>query len=124
MVGRTTVQFAPFALLAFAAPLIFMSPALASLHPARDLVVTGKLKNLDYQLVGSPDDLLGQGWITADLRVKRTLEGSAPSRVLRIRYFAHTYLREDRQFKFHLRRREDGTYLVCMPAGSIGVQCN
>ncbi len=90
----------------------------------RDLMVVGRLKNLDYELVTSEDDLLGQGWITADLRVLRTLDGIAPSRVLRVRYFAHNYLREDKRFKFHLRRRDDGSYLICMPAGSVGVQCN
>lgn len=99
-------------------------PASTPVEQGRDLTVAGRLKNLHYELVTSEDDLLGQGWITADLRVVRTLDGIAPSRVLRVRYFAHNYLREDKRFRFLLRRQEDGSYLICMPAGSIGVQCN
>jgi hypothetical protein len=30
-------------------------------QPTRDLVVIGRLKNLDYELISDPDDLLGHG---------------------------------------------------------------
>lgn len=95
-----------------------------SFDPARDLIVIGKLANQDYQSVGISDDLIGHGWITADLRVRQALQGKPQSQVLRIKYFAHTYVREDKCVKVHLRLTADGSYSVCMPAGSTGVQCN
>ena len=95
-----------------------------SFDSSRDLIVIGKLANQDYQRVDIADDLIGHGWITADLRVTRTLRGKPPSQVLKIQYFAHTYLSEDQRVKLHLRRKEDNSYSVCAPAGSNGLQCN
>ncbi|GAA0448519.1 hypothetical protein GCM10009095_15280 [Sphingomonas molluscorum] len=44
--------------------------------------------------------------------------------VLTVKYFAHTYMREDREFRFHLRPTEDGTYVVCAQLPGDGVRCN
>src|SRR6186997_401489 len=63
-----------------------------------DLVVIGRFKNLDYEHVEIEDDILGHGWITARVRVRRVLSGRAEGRLVPVRYFAHTYFRGDRDF--------------------------
>ena len=105
-------------------PIATTGIALASFDSTRDLVVIGKLVNQNYQSVDSPDDLIGHGWITANLRVTKALQGKPQSKVLKIQYFAHTYFSEDQSVKLHLRRQEDNSYSVCVPAGSTGVRCN
>jgi hypothetical protein len=44
--------------------------------------------------------------------------------VLTVKYFAHTYMREDRSFRFHLRPMNGGTYVVCAEVPGDGVRCN
>lgn len=105
-------------------PIVMSAAAPKSFDPARDLIVIGKLTNQDYQGAEIADDLLGHGWITADLRISQVLRGKSRDRVLKIKYFAHTYLREDRSVKVHLRRAGDGAYLVCKPPGGTGLNCN
>ena len=105
-------------------PIAMSATAPTSFDPSRDLIVIGKLTNQNYESVEIPDDLIGHGWITADLRVKQALQGQPKNRILKIQYFAHTYLREDKSVKVHLRRTGKGSYLVCNPPGSSGVQCN
>ena len=91
-----------------------------------DLVVRGRLNNQSYEHVDVPDDILGHGWITARLHVRRVLKGRLlhSRTVLTVKYFAHTYMREDREFRFHLRPTEDGTYVVCAQLPGDGVRCN
>jgi hypothetical protein len=105
-------------------PIAMSATAPKSFDPARDLIVIGKLTNQDYQGAEIADDLLGHGWITADLRIKQVLRGKSQDRILKIKYFAHTYLREDRSVKVHLRRAGDGSYLVCKPPGGTGLNCS
>ncbi|HEV2594041.1 MAG TPA: hypothetical protein VGU01_02430 [Sphingomicrobium sp.] len=69
----------------------------------RDLVVVGRLKNLTFEPLGSGDDLIGRGSISATLRVRRIVRGGPVPRVLRIRYLAHTYMREDQDFMLVLK---------------------
>lgn len=121
---RANFKVLLFSLLWFAVPFLIASPAMASLSQDRDVTVVGKLKNTGSQPIDDPDDLIGHGWMTADIRVKRILQGRIARRILRIKYFAHTYLSEDKSFKFHLRLQEDGTYLVCAPSGSEGLRCD
>ena len=92
-------------------------------HPVTDLIVVGRLKNVDYALVDDPDDLLGHGWITAELRVERVVHGTAPSRSLTVRYFAHTYRGEGVPMRYRLRPEADGTYIVCAKPGDVGAVC-
>jgi hypothetical protein len=81
-------------------------------YGCNDLVVVGRLEKQDYQHVEIEDDLLGHGWITADLRVDDVVFGARRVRNLPVKYFAHTYMREDRDFVFVLRPAEDGRHLV------------
>jgi hypothetical protein len=77
-----------------------------------DIVVIGRLKNGDYERVEIEGDLIGHGWISAELTVRKTLRGKPPRSVLPVGYFAHTYMRDDRDFMFVLREAEDGTYSI------------
>lgn len=92
-------------------------------HPTRDLVVIGRLKNLDYELVSDPDDLIGHGWIKAEIRIERVLRGRAPSRVIAVRYFAHTYRGEGGLVRYRLRAAKNGTYVICAKQGDLGARC-
>ena len=91
--------------------------------PARDLVAIGRLRNLDYELVNDPDDLLGHGWITAEFRIERIVRGTAPARNVIVRYFGHTYRGEDVPTRLRLRVNADGTYTVCAVPGGVRALC-
>jgi hypothetical protein len=81
-------------------------------YGCNDLVVVGRLGEQDYQHVDIEDDILGHGWVTADVKINDILFGTAKSGRLPVRYFAHTYMREDRDFVLVLRPAEHGRYLV------------
>lgn len=85
--------------------------------------VIGTLKNLDYQGINDPDDMLGHGWITARLRVERVLRGKKLPETITVRYLAHTYLQETASARLKLLRDRDGGYFLCASAGTTGVQC-
>jgi hypothetical protein len=87
------------------------APALAEdLVPygCSDVVVLGRLENLDYAHQDIPDDLLGHGWMTARVHVRRVVKGEERRRVVPLRYFGHTYLRHDRTFLLVMSREKDG----------------
>ncbi|MDB5695257.1 MAG: hypothetical protein JWN21_800 [Sphingomonas bacterium] len=88
----------------------------------RDLIVLGRIKTLSYEATNDPDDILGHGWITAELHVRKVISGKPPSRSLIVRYFAHSTFRDDRTFRLRLRRIESGQYLICSEGG-IGARC-
>lgn len=72
-----------------------------------DLVVIGRFENLDYEpTVEIEGDLIGHGWFTARVRVRRVVAGRAEGRVVAVRYFAHTYYRDDREFVLVINRAE------------------
>jgi hypothetical protein len=96
----------------------------ASPASSEDLVVIGRLKNLNYEHIEDEDDWLGHGWITAELSVKRVVRGKEKRRLLRVRYLAHTYLREDKSFRFRLKRAESVDYLICAKPGHSGLRCD
>jgi hypothetical protein len=89
-----------------------------------DVIAVGWLSNQDS---GSgepdPDDLLGHGWFTADLQISRTESGALPSRVIRVRYYGHTFLSEGSKFRFHLRPSRTGDYFICKPPAGSGYRC-
>ena len=87
-----------------------------------DAIVVGTIKNLDYQIANIPDDLLGHGWITARLHVVRVERGRVPSRDLKVKYFAHTYLYEGRVTRVHIRPNGKDIYLICSDGGE-GAAC-
>lgn len=85
--------------------------------------VIGRFENLDYQSTNDPEDLLGHGWMTARLHIVRIVRGPKLLRVVDVRYFGHTFYREDRPMRLKLKRGESGGYLVCGPRGGSGVLC-
>ncbi|WP_294040444.1 hypothetical protein [Sphingomonas sp.] len=89
---------------------------------AGDAIVLGTVKNLDYRAANMPDDILGHGWITADLHITKVERGTVPTSDLKVRYFAHTYRYGDRILRFHIRPSGDGIYSVCAKRGE-GVRC-
>ena len=99
------------------------SSAIARPHPAPDLEAVGRLRNLKYDHIDDPQDILGHGWITAEFRITRVLRGRAPSRHILIRYLAHTYRREDLPIRLRLRTNINGTYTVCAERGGDGLIC-
>lgn len=92
--------------------------------PSNDVIAIGKLENLESESGQfDPDDLLGHGWFSANLHVSRVEAGKLPTRVIRVRYFGHTWLREDTEFRFRLRPTESGSYTICKRPGSAGYNC-
>ena len=82
-----------------------------------DLDVVGRLVKQAYQHVEIENDILGHGWVTADVKVDYVVYGPMTVNRLRVRklpvrYFAHTYMRQDRDFVFVLRPAENGRHLV------------
>lgn len=59
-------------------------------HGCSDTIVVGRIKN--------DEDILGHGWIDAHAEVKRLVRGGEVPSSLPIKYYAHTYMREDRDF--------------------------
>ena len=81
-----------------------------------DLVVVGRLANKGSEQVISDGDILGHGWMTADLRVVRMVVGERPAASIPVTYFAHTYMREDRDFMFVLSPQSDANGYVIAEA--------
>lgn len=89
-----------------------------------DLLVIGRLENLSYEHVDIPgDDFLGHGWMTARLHVVRLVRGRAPRSELKVRYFGHSYIAEDQDFRLHLRRSRKGYFYLCALDGSQEAIC-
>ena len=88
------------------------------------IVVLGRLSNQTYEPVGIEDDILGHGWISAELSIDRVIEGEISERRIPVRYFSHAYYREDKSMKFRLKRTEEGKYVICVPKGQTGVRCD
>ena len=99
------------------------SPASVRPQPPPDLEVIGQLKNLAYESIDDPDDLVGHGWVTAQLSISHVLRGGSPSRLITVRYLAHTYRAEGSPVQLRLRANSNGTYTVCAEPGGIGLIC-
>jgi hypothetical protein len=68
-----------------------------------DSVVRGSLAKTVYGPTEPIEgDILGHGWFFADLNVQQHLTGSPVGDHLRVKYFGHAGLREDRDFIFIL----------------------
>lgn len=89
-----------------------------------DFIVIGRLENTRYEHVDDPDDLLGHGWFYAKLHVKRLERGTLPDQEISVRYFAHTWLRDDVDFRFRLRPGENGEFIICQKPGNSGFICD
>lgn len=84
----------------------------AHAYRCNDIVVVGRLKNGAWEHVEIIDDLLGHGWASATLKIRKRVRGVPPAAVIPVRYFDHTYLRDDRDFMFVLRKADDGGYVI------------
>lgn len=73
-----------------------------------DSVVVGTVHSVAYQPVERDNDLPGHGWISAILNVRNVVRGSALPTPLPVRYFAHTYMRQDRDFMLVLKHTSAG----------------
>ena len=73
-----------------------------------DIVVVGSVKNGAFEHVQSDNDILGHGWISGTLHVRKVVRGAHVPALLPIRYFAHTYMREDRDFMLVLSHTDTG----------------
>lgn len=74
-------------------------PAEFLAYGCNDAVVIGRLSNQTTgETVPIEGDLIGHGWFAANLLVKTQLFGSAVPRKTTVKYFGHTYLRDDRDF--------------------------
>jgi hypothetical protein len=87
---------------------------------ADDLVVFGRVQGLNYE---SLDEFSMDAQITARLTITRVVRGRPPSSVLTIKYIAHTDYAQDRIFRFHLRRSQEGGWLACSDDGGRGYIC-
>ncbi len=76
-----------------------------------DLVVIGRVRNFDYTHVDIEGDILGHGWITGRIKLRKVLRGRAADRIVKVRYLSHAQMREDRDFVFVLRPDED-VYII------------
>ena len=93
--------------------------------PSNDVIAIGKLKNLASEPGQvDPDDLLGHGWFSADFHISRIEAGKLANKVIPVRYFGHTWLSEDMEFRFRLRSTESGGYIICKKPGSSGYNCD
>lgn len=89
-----------------------LNPAASARQPEQigyacgDVVVVGRFRNnFDYEHVDIENDILGHGWMTARVNVMRHLAGPRPRSRVVVKYFAHTYIRGDRDFLIVLSRQ-------------------
>ena len=71
-------------------------------YGCEDIIVVGRIRNGGYAPVHDDEDVIGHGWIDAHIKVKRLVKGAKQPSWLPIRYFAHTHIRDDRDFMFVL----------------------
>lgn len=71
-------------------------------YGCEDTIVVGRIRNGDYAPVHDEEDIIGHSWIDAQIKVKRVVRGARQPSWLPIRYFAHTHIRDDRDFMFVL----------------------
>jgi hypothetical protein len=73
-----------------------------------DTVVVGRIENSAYEPVEKENDLIGHGWTSAKLKVRKVVRGDRVPPVLPVRYFAHASMRQDRDFMLVLGRTAAG----------------
>ncbi len=72
-------------------------------YGCNDLVVVGSIMNGAYEPAPSDNDILRHRWISAAVHVRKVVRGAGLPAVLPVRYFAHTYMRQDRDFMLVLK---------------------
>lgn len=91
-------------------------------QPSEDLFIIGQIERNEPE-VESLDDLGMNVVVTAQLRILRVDAGIAPSKQLKVRYIAHSYLAEGTKHRLHLRLSDDGVYRVCSDGAGRGFIC-
>ena len=77
-----------------------------------DTVVVARAMNQSVEPVKDENGEVWEGWVTATLSVQRVMRGEKVPHRLPVRYFAHTYMRDDIDFMMVLRRNANGTFEV------------
>jgi len=77
-----------------------------------DLVAIGRVQNVDWTRVDDPEDISGHGWVVATVKVRKLIAGKHAPKSIPVSYYAHTYMREDRDFMFVLGKENDGGWQI------------
>ena len=77
-------------------------------YDCKDTVVVATVRNGTYESAKSNDYILRRGWVSATLHVRKVVRGERLPAVLPVRYFAHSYMREDKEFMLVLKRARTG----------------
>lgn len=77
-------------------------------YGCNDVVAVGRVVSGAYEPILSEDDVIGHGWISATLHVRKVIRGPSLPSVLPVRYFAHTSMRDDRDFMLVLKHSGAG----------------
>jgi hypothetical protein len=77
-------------------------------YACNDTVVVGTVTNGAFVPVKAEDDILGHGWVSATLHVRKVVRGERLLAVQPVRYFAHTYMRQDQPFMLVLKHTDAG----------------
>ena len=85
-----------------------------------DLLVVGRI---DTTGSTSLDEWGLNVMFTGDLKITRVLKGRPPPSPLPVRYIAHSAYASDREREFHLRRAENGSWLICREGSGRGYIC-
>jgi len=72
-------------------------------YGCNDTVVIAIVANGAFTPVEANDDILGHGWVSATLHVRKVVRGERLPAVQPVRYFAHTYMRQDQPFMLVLK---------------------
>ena len=72
-----------------------------------DIVVVGDVRNGGYLPV-EDGDILGYGWITATVNVRKVVRGVAVPSILPVKYLSHSYMRQGLDFMLVLKRSATG----------------
>ena len=72
-------------------------------YGCKETVVVGTVTNGAFAPVEANGDILGHGWVSATLHVRKVVRGERLPAVQPVRYFAHTYMRQDQPFMLVLK---------------------
>jgi hypothetical protein len=81
-------------------------------YGCNDIVVVGSVRNGAFEHVQIDNDILGHGWISATLHVRKVVRGPRLPAALPVRYFAHTYMRQNQEFMLVLKHTDTGYEIV------------
>lgn len=77
-----------------------------------DVVVVGRVYSHAYDRIPNDEDLIGHGKIRATVKVRRVIRDQNLSDTIPANYFAHVYMRDDRDFMLILRKENDGLFMI------------